>query len=410
MSINKKVISVIIAAAVSLSILSGCNDRQEDIEQIRALPQAYLDALSELDADALSSIVPEFEDLVGSDYTGSRSYSVTKYMYSRIEIVEMDEPVFDDNGDARMDVTFSYLSLKDFIADPPEDLNDLYMTADQAIEALEEYDATEETTIGLRFEYDEDDECWYMASGSANKINKLIDSYWFMVITIVDVDPDETAQIYMNYLESIASGDNELVMDINEFRAYDYITDTPCEGPKSIEAVRNFASAYMSYILEHDYTIENSGPYTFYLEGLAPSSEELCELLMTEEYIVEFDAIILRFMYLDMSLDEMMDEETALIYNTLAEGIPDLDSESINFGGGMSPFEGSEPNIYGSPVNTPDQDAYEALCNSQSERIQSTTRYEELAAQQLLDNGEITEEQYEDIIEDVQDHFTILEP
>ncbi|MCR5739865.1 MAG: hypothetical protein K6G43_08600, partial [Lachnospiraceae bacterium] len=105
----KKILLPVSAVVLSVCMLCSCNgNRDEDIADIRKVPQAFIDALYDIDEDAAEECCPGFDIGIWEEYSDAHR-DMLRHIISFAEITEMGEPVFyDEEGFATMDVTVSY--------------------------------------------------------------------------------------------------------------------------------------------------------------------------------------------------------------------------------------------------------------------------------------------------------------
>jgi hypothetical protein len=394
----KKAILCIAVMILALCMLCSCAaDRSGDIESIRNIPGVFLEAVTEMDEDALEEYSPGFKVTDWRDFTDNR-IEVFRYYMQFAEILEMEEPVFfDDEGAATMATTISYLPMDGFL----RSLDVRYMTLDELKDALDDYDKRKEKTLDLEFEYDELDDKWYLTKTSARKIYRLFTTNSTAALLIVDISAEEAGDIFLDYLRSIADCPNAASMpeniNLQDYRFFDDSLNVGT-GTKTNDALARFVSAYVGYVLDHDPVIRSDMSYSVEVDGSAPSAEELMSALTTEEYYVQYYANCLRYSDLGMDIDEMLDEQTALIYNTLAKAIPQCSPQNYYLYGSVSPYKDST-NIcwlYGDLLSIPTHiDIDEEFTEEQY------YQYTFAAIDLLYNNGELTDEQYEEMLETV---------
>ena len=394
----KKAILCIAVMILALCMLCSCAaDRSGDIESIRNIPEVFLEAVTEMDEDALEECSPGFEVTEWRDFTDNH-IEMFRYYMQYAEILEMDEPAFfDDEAAATMATTISYLPMDGFL----RSLDVRYMTLDEIKDALDDYDKRKEKTLDLEFEYDESDDCWYLTKTSARKIYRLFTTNSTAALMIVDISADEAGDIFLDYLRSIADCPNAASMpeniNLQDYRFFDDSLNTGT-GAKTEDALARFVSAYVGYVLDHDPVIRSDQAYSVEVDGSAPSAEELMSALTTDEYYVQYYANCLRYSDLGMNIDEMLDEQTALIYNTLAEAVPQCSPQNYYLYGSVSPYKDTT-NIcwlYDDLLSIPTHiDITEEFAEDQY------YAYTYAAIDLLYANGELTDEQFERMLENV---------
>ena len=330
-----KVRDAVASALVLIMLLaSGCKGgSNDDAEYIASIPEAYIDALAESDVRSVNKYTGwrRYEEVVVDLMSGHDTYDLYLYAVSQTEFEDMGEVVFnDDHTRAHIDVSLSYPNLQPLIR---EGCGYTCLTSNEIIENIDNgmYDQTRDIT--LIFEYDEDEDKWYMTSSSARKLWKLYDydEYWYLLIP--EVSLDELQSAYEGAFLSIANGDfDDLHMeyDLEDFRVYDDVS-VRGEGEKTQEAVENFVSAYIGYVLDHDHEFDEEDRNSYYLIGSAPSTDDLYNALGEDEFLTQYYMNFIRYSNLGWDLDEMWDDQSALVYNTLADAVPECSPEEYEF-------------------------------------------------------------------------------
>ena len=161
-------------------------------------------------------------------------------------------------------------------------------------------------------------------------------------------------------------------------------------GTKSEEALRDFVKAYLLYYLDHDFEITYQQGNRFGSKGMAPSSEDLYKALTSDEFQIEYRMYSIRYEVLGLDYDEMLEEQTALVYNTLTAAIPECEGEEHSISGGV---EGVYDELFFSNpiVKEPGKGVYEAEHGITLEQL---TGVLEEAVTRLYENGEIDETMY----------------
>ena len=93
-----KLLSVTVLV-LSVCLLCSCSgNRDGDIAGIRAIPQAFIDALYDIDEDAAEECCPGFDLNDWEEYSDAH-IDMLRHIISFAEITEMGEPVFyDEDG------------------------------------------------------------------------------------------------------------------------------------------------------------------------------------------------------------------------------------------------------------------------------------------------------------------------
>ncbi|MCR5618753.1 MAG: hypothetical protein K6F65_01515 [Lachnospiraceae bacterium] len=392
---------IVMLIALFLGVLCSCGKKEQDLSGIISVPGDFLEAVKNLDADAAAVCAPGFDASEWDELDEARA-GIMRLVMENAEITEMGTPViYGESGSADMEVAFSYVSLRDIV----DSLKMYRVTEDQIRDCIKEQDDRSEKTINLEFEYSEDDGCWVLTKSSARKICKLFSFDTVRTLSIVDLTEEEAEDVLMSYLEGIAECRDAKTfpeeLDLSSYRFYDDSLHGG-EGTRTEDAVARFAAAYMGYVLSHEPEVRTNWDYSVYLYGEAPSENDLMNALSSDEYQIENYAILLKYLYLGMDLEELMDAQTALIYNTLAEAIPQCGSEEYILYAVVSPYKDAEEEctLLSELINKP-----YSVDNSIEYTEEQYYYLLNAAIEYLHDNGEADDEQYEMMLENRPDAY-----
>lgn len=394
----KKTAASVMALAVILSA-TGCNNHEEEYtEEIKNITEDYLAALAEDDDRTIEDITDDYDygedSPMSTRYDHDFVYEIIKTAISRTEITEWGEAEFnDDMTEVQIDATFSYIDLDDFA----DSFDSIYISEDDYSEALESYDELEETTITLKFVFDEDDEQWLLSKKSADRIMGLFEGGFDALPDPVPVTPDDAEEIFIAALEQMADGNfSNLPFDyyLDDWRVFENMTPR-YEGDTAHEPVEEFVSEYIYYILDHDYEIIQTEPYCFMLTGKAPSGDDLYQSMTTDEFITENLTIGLMNSYTgSLSDDDLLYERECLIYDTLSAALSSCSAEDYSIVFYYDIYSSSEKPIFidGDLIPSPYNGYYEAEHNvGQDQYMDCITA----AAGNLYNNGELNEDEYD---------------
>ena len=399
----RKTVASLLAFSVFTTALAGCsvisNSKAEIIESI---PMQFVTALAAGDTAGINAVTTGYNYM--SDFGQDENYdpdvmAVVGYAIARTTITNDSEPLFEEGGDeAQMDVTVTYIDLSRFMADR----DSTYMTTEEYRASLEVYDRFEEKELTLEFVYNPDYDQWYMTKESSRQITRLFIAEMDMIVAPVDLSREDAMLMVQNCLGDLArTGTSDVLYDydIDDYRIYDNIIERG-EGSNSSAALMRFIKAYISYVLEHDYTIEEDGSFTFTLTGVAPSSEQLYELLTTDEFLVEYYANNIRYNNLGMNTDYSWDSQSTLIYDTLTAAIPDLDPEEYQVNLTVDPYGSSYRTVTltSDLIIDPGRGIFEA---EHGIGLEQTMRCIEDAILLLYERGEISEHFMELMLENI---------
>ena len=391
----KKIVAIVLAA--SFIAACGCNEQKSafDVDEVgeamEDITEAFIEALAANNEDAVNELVPDFDyvrEMEAIYYRQDEMRDLGFEMISRAEIeLDGDPEIHEDRGFAMVEVEVSYLS-PSALADAIE--SD-YPSYDEYLALLDSSDIRCETTKTLRFDYDEDEDEWYLTAASAHKISKLFTHGFNYLMNPANLTTLDALDQYETYLYDIAqygSSDIENNYDISQWCRgyYDNFSETG-EGPEVDAAFNDFVMAYMQYVLTHDNSIsEYTGPYTFIIEGSAPSRDDLLEVLESDEFLTQYYMNYIRHDYLLMSEDDMWNAQTVLLYETLAEAVPDCSVEGYYFLCDVDPMTGSLT-MANDMITYPDSGLYEAEHGVGWEQFE---RCYEAAIENLYSNGEMS--------------------
>ncbi|MBR1797425.1 MAG: hypothetical protein IJ757_05380 [Clostridiales bacterium] len=395
--------TIAVAVALSVVLAAGCakND-DKDIEKLEQIPQEFLDALADEDYDELEQLVYGYsrEQRNNPDNNYIRDFQLRAASLASIED-EGEVIIHRDDLTAEMDITVSYIDMDEFALYALSELQ--YSTLDEYLEALDRYEDRVEEEVPLEFVYDEEEDEWYLSRRSAGRISGLFTSSRLILIEPVQISATEAREIFeatISELCGTGTAEAYTQVDIDVLRVYDN-TSSRGQSAETYNAVRDFVRAYMTYVMEHDHEIVESDPYYLSLEGVAPSADYLSSAICTDEFMTQYLINGLRYSYLGLSLDEMWDLQSILIYNTLTEAIASAPSEAYTLSGHVQPYP--PDNYYSESVLTfyddiipePSIGIYEAEHGISQDQYM---RCMEVAINALHDSGEMPDDMYDEMI------------
>lgn len=320
----RKLTAGILAFVMLSGVLCSCSSSKDDQEQklIKAIPEEFLDAVIEEDDIKIKSLSKEYDpESLLLFHDDSEEYNeICKAIIQTATIEDTGTPEIDrKNGSARLTVTVSLLDLDSFYRDNSE-----YMKYQPTLDALRKYNKFTDTDIELEFIYDDLRDKWFLKSGSARKLHKLIASV--NANFPVTVLPEEAEEIVNNYFENLASGVFDESFDWEEFQVYDNTVDSGT-GIKAQEATERFISEYFQYILDHDHKLETVDGYKYVLSGWAPSHDELSQVLFKDDFVTGSCMNRISFEEFLLEGDGLWERETELVYNMLTEAVDECSPE-----------------------------------------------------------------------------------
>lgn len=405
----KKLLASLIALTLMFSAAAGCkvkddNKKSNDIEvteeDLIKVTTSYLDALRTADFDAMNKLVNDFE--CDSSYESlyendSVAIDLIQCAVKNTEIIDYTDFRVDDEGTtAKLKITFAYVNLVELFGAS----YDHYAPLEDYLDAINNCDDKREVSLKLKFVYDDVLEAWQIEDKSEDHVTALYTSNINHIPLPASMSAEDAQELFMDFLNEIASeGESTLYpeFDILTCQVYDNVT-VRGEGDKTNEALTEFVKAYMSYVLSHDYEITtNESPYSLTLNGSAPSNQDLYNALCTDEFRTQYYMNFLRYEFLDMNLNAMWDDQSALMYKTLTAAIPNCQGEDYTFSATINFMDEDIKSIFGCSeiIITPERGVYE-FEHSASEDDMMTCFTE--AANRLYDNGEVTEDERDALI------------
>lgn len=412
----KKVAAFVLALSFVAS--AGCNkyDDEKDSEELQEITESFITAVNNNNGDEAG----EFTD--GFDYSSVELHfdegirDIAFYALKYLELNDFDSVEFNrDEGTARAEAEIGYFDFYGFRSSM--DRYSHYYTADDYYEMIDEFDGRKEKTIRLTFVYNGEDDQWLMSETSARKIMRMCLASASRLYQPVAVTPEGAADLFIDYFDNIAAGEFGSLMlelDFEDNRVYDNVS-VRGQGEKTQEALENFISSYVAFVMDHDPQVEVYDDYYGYeLSGYAPSSDDLYAALTTDEFLTEYYANFIRYTNLGTDLDEMWDDQSALIYNTLTEAIESCSSEPYSIYGWIEINqddyrETGNYTVYldGGVIADDTPGMFEAEHSVDQEQY---IRCNEAAIELLLENGEITafmsNALLENLEQEVEDTFT----
>ncbi|MBO4241845.1 MAG: hypothetical protein J5883_01025 [Clostridiales bacterium] len=393
------------AAVLALSFVlpfSGCaNHDEEYTEEMKTITEDYLTALEKDDDRTIEDITDDYdygEDApMSTRYDHNEVYTVMKAAISKTEIVEWGEAEFnDEKTEAEMDCTFSYIDLEEF----RDGFDTQYITLYEYADALNAFEDRSEETITLKFVFDEDDETWLLTAKSADKILGLFDLAFNVLPDPVDVSPSDAQDLIITTMELMAEGNFDglpFEFSADELRAYENM-EPKADTDAVSEYAEDFAAAYIGYVLDHDYEITEISPYDFILTGSAPSSEDLYQALISDEFVTANLANDSLYIFFDkIPLDVMLEKKSYIIYENLTNAVPGCSPEEYSLEFTVTPYLDTEYPVflYDLLINPPAEAYYQAEHSIAEEQYMRCIND---AMDQLLADGEITSSEYDDIL------------
>ena len=396
----KKITAAVLTLAIAASAAGCASKDKKNTELIQAVTTDFFEALVEDDSDRIEELTdgldlePSLESMRA--YLGD-NYDLYQRFLSYTEVVEMGEVEFDyEHGKAKMRTTFCFLDIRDILGE----LDYQLCTHDEFMEMLDNSATCKNKTFNLEFEYDEDSGEWFMKKQSAAKVINFLGTMVNRFPSIVDISPEEARQMFDDFITGLAEtgtyDDIMVDLDIDDFRVYENVTERG-DGPQTQEALSGFISAYMSYVLDHDYTVEAVTPFYFILTGSAPSDEDLYEQLSAPEFLYEYYQNEMSYIYLNRSHEDEMDAQSAHVYDWLAGAVDFAEPEDYMLSVSISPYsmDGGMITVESSIIPEPYRGLYEAMHSVDWETFEEMMS---AAAEGLNASGEMSDILYVEIL------------
>ena len=392
---NRAAVILITVALLFCAVMqSGCGiSTAKDEETLKDLSAKFIEAMMNGDTEGV-------EELTGTDYPYV-SYNEDKaemvmQIAQKTEIAEYKSIKIDrEHNKARVRLKLSFINVVDFARDEGYE-----MTIEEYYEKIEAYDNFSTEYLSLTFSLD-DDGNWIIDDSAVIRFMKMFDRPYYIKITTIS--QEDAAAAVTGLYPALAEGEfsqDYFTLDMDTMRVFD---DGEYDSDLLDEAVAEFTKAYIGYIVDNGYTCEESDQYygveNYYdITGKAPSTEAILEYLSSDERVIEGYMATIRAQTgcSGLSEEEIWSSMYAEIYFDLAKQIPDMDGEDyyqyvyidaasetpeVILGGNILPFTSYD--LTGAGVIS-DEQAQECY-------VQAVTN--------LYLAGELTEEQYEELLE-----------
>lgn len=392
---NRAAVILITVALLFCAVMqSGCGiSTAKDEEILKDLSARFIAAMSSGDTECV-------EELTGRDYSyvfyNEDKAAMVMQIAQKTEIAEYKSITVDrEHNRAKVRLKLSFVDIVDFARDEGYE-----MTEEEYFEKIEAYDNFSTEFLSISFKLD-DDGNWIIDDSAVLRFMKKFDRPYYIKITTIS--QEDAAAAITGLYPALAEGEfsqDYFTLDMDTMRVFD---DGGYDSELLDEAVAEFTKAYIGYIIDNGYTCEESDQYygidNYYeITGKAPSTEAILEYLSSDERVIEGYMATIRA---QMGCSYMTDEEIwssmyAEIYFDLAKQIPDMDGEDyyqyvyidaasetpeVILGGDILPFTSYD--LTGAGVIS-DEQAQECY-------VQAVTN--------LYLAGELTEEQYEELLE-----------
>lgn len=400
LSLSKKAAAVLLSAVLSLSAVmtAGCGISQaKDEAMLQDLSARFIEAVKTGDED-------EIEELTGKEFSyefkDEAKAAIVMEMASRTEILEYKSIRVDrEHNRAKVRLKISYINIYDFAKS-----EGFMMPEDEYIEKIDGYEDLETEYFSISFKLD-DNGSWIVDNAAAGRYLNLFDKPNFLNITAIS--PEGALEAAEELYPKLAEGEFEqeyYTLDPAEMRVFD---DGMYDSDLLDEAVAEFTKAYTGYIVDNGITVDAmedyyGNDYAYTISGKAPSTDEILAYLSSDERVIEAYMATIRIetgcSY--MTEDEIWSSMYAGIYLDLAKKIPDMGSEDYSQIVYINPTDDNPVFTFGwsiLPFTSYDMAGAGAISDEQAQEcyIQAVTS--------LYLAGELTEEQYNDYLDNAGD-------
>ena len=394
--VKNKAVALLMTAALLVSVLlqTGCISEARDIAKIEEITGQFIEAFAAGDSD-------DVEELIDGDfsygYSDKDKAEILLMMASKTQIESFKSVEINrERKTAKARIKISYIDVFEFSRDHAN----TFMSKDEYMEAVEDYDDLSTAHLSLNFVFDDDEGKWLIKEASAEKYKELFRSdYW---IELAMISAEEARDAFEGIIGGLAQGNLEqeyFSLSLDDIRLFE---DESENNDVINEAALEFTKAYYKYIEEHYVyvNIPDDYPYKALISGKAPSTVQILDYFSTDEYVTEMCMAFIRDDYVSsMTEDEIWSRFFADIYYSLAEQIPYMDSEDYIVTFHIDP-EKADPMIY-------TEDRVFPIYPDQVERAYQMTdaKYYECyqkAAESLYHAGEISKKDYDSILKEIE--------
>lgn len=392
---NRAAVILITVALLFCAVMqSGCGiSTAKDEETLKDLSAKFIEAMMNGDTEGV-------EELTGTDYPyvfyNEDKAEMVMQIAQKTEIAEYKSIKVDrEHNKARVRLKLSFINIVDFARDEGYE-----MTIEEYYEKIEAYDNFSTEYLSLTFSLD-DDGNWIIDDSAVIRFMKMFDRPYYIKITTIS--QEDAAAAITGLYPALAEGEfsqDYFTLDMDTMRVFD---DGGYDSELLDEAVAEFTKAYIGYIVDNGYTCEESDQYygveNYYeITGKAPSTEAILEYLSSDERVIEGYMATIRAQTgcSGLSEEEIWSSMYAEIYFDLAKQIPDMDGEDYYQFVSIDAASETPEVILGDdilPFTSYDLTGAGVISDEQAQEcyVQAVTN--------LYLAGELTEEQYEELLE-----------
>lgn len=399
----KKLTAAVLTTAMLLTFCS-CEKKDDNLaEELLNTGNDFIEAVASED-------IREAKNLVSgnSPFNEVDPDSMNHLIYQVISKASLDEPGnvrFNDDKTIAT-VRFKLTSLEYYTV--RYELSDeyyYYMTEEDYLNIFNNENNLSTSNITLRFEKDGDS--WLLKSDSAIRLLEKITKGWDYGIYTINITEEEAKGYCLDVLNDIAIGNlrTELycIDDVNDLLPDLGIADSGSD-PDVYEAKSEYVSAYVNYILNHDYEITRAYYYDYNMlfTGEAPSQDAIYDFLKND-FMVDFYAEWIKARYSGLSESEACNNILIAFYTRLAEEIKYMDPEPYE---NQFYFYFSEDGNFESMDLTNVINPYNGGTFYDAEHSltpEETAELNRAAALKLYTNGDITLSEYNDYIASLEE-------
>lgn len=397
-NIIKKAVGLVITAALLMSTVfpMACSSREAmDAAAIEEVSNSFFETFSEGQPDGFDSLVDG--DFL-SEFADDPYYDILLKLASKTEIEEFKSIDIDrDNNTAKARLKIRYIDIKEFSGSVSG-----YKTVLEYLDAIDEYKDRADTNLTLNFKYDKDEDLWTVKKASAAKYMELFDFTY--ILNVASISKEEAAKAFADVFPAIAGG--QFNQPFYSFNLYDVrvFDDKIIDNTLLLEAVEAFAKAYFGYIADHGIELNEKNDdlcYSATLTGTAPSKTEILSYFSSDEYVIESYMYTIRLNSASShagKYEEIAAQMYAEVYYDLAKKIPSMSGEDYKIELSIDPtVSDSKIVMSGLPLPITDTDVYYASQISDDQMV----RCYQKAVENLYLAGEITQEQYEKLLSNI---------
>lgn len=404
---NRAAVILIAVALLFCAVLpAGCKANEEvDTSAIEELSQQFIEAFGTGDPEQVDELVDgDFEYNYVTEYTSEATAEVLIKIASKTEITSIERiKINKEKNTAKAMLKLSYIDVYEFSTS----LLTNNITLEDYLEAVDGYEDREKMTLTINFVYDEDEGEWLIKKASADKYMEKFNSPYYL--NVVEQTSEDSAKMIEDFFMNLAEGELEQPLCTLYPEDFSIISNQYEDDPAVDEAKIEFIKAYFGYMADNGITVTNEAyyyEYDFDVCGYVPAREAILDYFASDEAMTELYMADIRSYFNPQDDYTIWTSYYSGIYYDLAKQIPDMPSEYYSIRVFLDPWytEGNLSIYDDSMIPITSNDVYWAGMGTDEQNLACC----ESAAQSLLLAGEITQEQYDEYVEMMED--VIIEP